>query len=100
MDSPEGFYTSITEKPKDINEYQEKANPVLKEHGKQIVSKKQFDFMKALIGVLIAGIVVFSYISLSGGALIQYISGGKLPGLEAIEIKKALRGYSDLCFEL
>ena len=31
----------------------------------------------------------FSYISLSGGALIQYISGKKLPGIEAIrEIKK------------
>jgi phosphoglycerate kinase len=27
----------------------------------------------------------FSYISLSGGALLSYISGKKLPGLEALE---------------
>ena len=30
----------------------------------------------------------FSHISLSGGALIQYISGGKLLGLEAIKNKR------------
>ena len=30
----------------------------------------------------------FGYISLSGGALIAYICGEKLPGLEALEIRR------------
>ena len=51
MDTPEGtFYTPLSEnKPQDIEGYQKKAQPILNEYGKKIVSKTQFDFMKALI---------------------------------------------------
>lgn len=66
--SPEGtFYTQAfpVEKPKDIESYQEKANPVLKEYGKKIVSKGQFDFMKALIGVLVALLLLVGWLGMS-----------------------------------
>lgn len=54
MEEGNFYKPTFEDKPKNIEEYKERANPILQEHGQQIVKKSQYQLIK--YGLIILGI--------------------------------------------
>lgn len=50
-----------------INQYQKKANEVLPQYGKKVVTKSSYDLLKYAVIILGIGVLAFGYMALTGG---------------------------------
>jgi hypothetical protein len=62
-ENPENNFSMnpFSEKPKTIEEYKSQANPILQEHGQQIVKKSQYTLIKYGLWILAGIVIILAY---------------------------------------